>query len=274
MYDELCRIVADEPELLDGFFALTPCQKADVARVAAPLARHRARGRLHDRRGPGDRRAQLRHADRRGRGRGAGPPRRAERPGARDPNVDLGSRFCAMVSTLAERLPQAAPRAVGIVYPTEFTEDLPLVRLYRRWLEAARLLRSCSARPTTSTHDDAGLVALRAAASRVMLRHYKTDWWGERASAWDDEDIPDADASDDRWRRCSTPLPRGKPRSSTRSARSCRRTSARWPSCGSTSIASRPRAQALFERYVPVHVSAGGRCTRSSCVAERERTGC
>ena len=25
----------------------------------------------------------------------------------------------------------------------------------------------------------------------VMVRHYKTDWWGERVSAWTDEEIPD-----------------------------------------------------------------------------------
>ena len=26
-----------------------------------------------------------------------------------------------------------------------------------------------------------------------MLRHYKTDWWGERVSAWDDEDLADTE---------------------------------------------------------------------------------
>ena len=37
---------------------------------------------------------------------------------------------------LAQLVDGPAPRTVGIVYPTEFTEDLSVIRLYRRWLEA------------------------------------------------------------------------------------------------------------------------------------------
>ena len=61
---------------------------------------------------------------------------REGRPDLADPNEALPGRFGAMVDVLAEQLVDGkAPRTVGIVYPTEFTEDLSVIRLYRRWLE-------------------------------------------------------------------------------------------------------------------------------------------
>jgi hypothetical protein len=112
--------------------------------------------------------------------------------GTFDPSRDLRRRFLAMLDFVAtrERLPSAGPaRTVGLVYPTEMTDDLPLVRLYRGWLEArgwAVVLGS----PYNLTFED-GHTCLFGTPIDVLLRHYKTDWWGERESAWLDDPIED-----------------------------------------------------------------------------------
>ena len=43
-----------------------------------------------------------------------------------NPNAQLGERFCAMIEAVAP-----GTRSVGLIYPTEMPEDLPLVLLYR-----------------------------------------------------------------------------------------------------------------------------------------------
>jgi glutathionylspermidine synthase len=89
-----------------------------------------------------------------------------------------------------ERVPEAGPvRTVGLVYPTELTDDLPLVRLYRLWLEErgyAVVLGS----PYNLTFRD-GHTRLFDESIDVLMRHYKTDWWGERESVWLDDPIED-----------------------------------------------------------------------------------
>ncbi|MFT3764160.1 MAG: glutathionylspermidine synthase family protein [Minicystis sp.] len=116
-----------------------------------------------------------------------------DRPAAIDPNRELGDRFCEMVEILGKRLVDGpAARAVGLVYPTEFTEDLSVIRLYRRWLEE-REMEVILGSPYNLRVDARGPVLFDRPFS-IMLRHYKTDWWGERSSVWDDEDIADAAA--------------------------------------------------------------------------------
>jgi glutathionylspermidine synthase len=78
------------------------------------------------------------------------------------------------------------------VYPTEFTEDLALVRLYRAWMEE-RDWEVILGSPYNLGWDERGPL-LFGRPFCVLLRHYKTDWWGERSSVWDDEKIADADA--------------------------------------------------------------------------------
>lgn len=80
-------------------------------------------------------------------------------------------------------------KTVGLVYPTELTEDLPLVRLYSQWMEErgyAVVLGS----PYNLTFDGRR-TRLFDVPIDVLLRHYKTDWWGERASAWKNDPIGD-----------------------------------------------------------------------------------
>ena len=68
VYNELCLLVADEPELLDSFFGLSPYQKA-MWMASQPLWHVLARADVFvTDEGLADRRAELRHADRRSRG--------------------------------------------------------------------------------------------------------------------------------------------------------------------------------------------------------------
>jgi glutathionylspermidine synthase len=190
VYDELCRIVADEPALLDSFFSLTPCQKA-MWYASQPLWHGIARADLFMT-AEGPVLAELNCDTPTGEAEAVVQSRLAalEHPSARDPNQELGTRFRALVSALASRLPHGeAARTAGLVYPTEFTEDLPLVRLYRDWLQRAGY-QVVLGSPYNLSHDEEGLSLFGRRVS-LLVRHYKTDWWGERSSVWSDENIPD-----------------------------------------------------------------------------------
>jgi glutathionylspermidine synthase len=112
--------------------------------------------------------------------------------GTVDPSGALEGRFMAMLEYVArrERTPDAGPaRTVGLVYPTELTDDLPLVRLYRRWLEGGGygvILGS-----PYNLAFEGGRTRLFDAPIDVLVRHYKTDWWGERQGAWLEDTIED-----------------------------------------------------------------------------------
>ena len=193
VYDEMCGMVAERPELLDAFFGLSPWQKA-MWLSSAPLWHGIARADLFMTEA-GIAAAEL-NSDT--------PTGEAEAvilsalaceaaPGATDPNRELCDRFGEMVDVLASRLADGpANGAVGLVYPTEFTEDLSVIRLYRRWLEE-RDREVILGSPYNLGWDERGPLLFGRPFS-VLLRHYKTDWWGERGSAWDDEAIADADA--------------------------------------------------------------------------------
>ncbi len=110
-----------------------------------------------------------------------------------DPNRTLRERFLAMLAYVArrERSAEAGPaRVVGVVYPTELTDDLPLVRLYRRWLEDAGFAVVLGS-PYNLTFDGRR-ARLFDEPVDVLVRHYKTDWWGERESVWRDCTVADA----------------------------------------------------------------------------------
>jgi glutathionylspermidine synthase len=193
VYEETCRIVEASPELLDSFFGLTPWQKA-MWLASQPLWHGIARADLFVT-AEGLVTAELNCDTPTGEAEATvlGALASTSHPSLRDPNARLGDRFCAMVFALSAHLvddPGPKP-VIGLVYPTELTEDLSLVRLYKRWFEA----RGCEVvlgSPYNLGSDDDGTLRLFDASPTVLLRHYKTDWWGERASAWDDEVIPDA----------------------------------------------------------------------------------
>jgi glutathionylspermidine synthase len=190
VYNELCLIVKDHPELLDDFFGLTPIQKA-MWLASTPLWHGLARAdvfmtddglafaELNCDTPTGEAEAVILNA-----------LTTQDHDGAVDPNIDLEARFVGMVEALAAReLEGDRPRTVGIVYPTEITDDLGIVRLYRRWFET-RGYGVVLGSPYNLSRDERGLCLFDTPFS-IMLRHYKTDWWGERIAVWDDSEIPD-----------------------------------------------------------------------------------
>jgi hypothetical protein len=100
-----------------------------------------------------------------------------------DPNLGLADAIFEMVAAVAP----AGPLAIGIVYPTEITEDLSVIELYARWFEA-RGARVVLGSPFNVQPDGRGGVAMFGAPCSVIWRHYKTDWWGERRTVWRSED--------------------------------------------------------------------------------------
>ncbi|MCC6646876.1 MAG: glutathionylspermidine synthase family protein [Polyangiaceae bacterium] len=202
LYDELCRVVIDEPELATTFFCLTPTQRLmwemslpmwhGVARVDAFFtAEGVAITEINCDTPTGEAEAVV-----------LGARAAAGAAGLVDPSAALERRFVAMVETIARRTldgaTAAARETVGVVYPTEFTEDLSLVRLYKRWMERAGY-RVVFGSPYNLAHEG-DATRLFDEPIGVMLRHYKTDWWGERASAWDDDDLPDKEPLHDALR--------------------------------------------------------------------------
>jgi hypothetical protein len=103
-----------------------------------------------------------------------------------DPNASLPDRVCDLVDLVAARVRvdgARQPPTVGIIYPTEITEDLPMIEIYARWF-AARGVRVALGSPFNLEPDGHGGVALFGVPCPVIWRHYKTDWWGERRPAW------------------------------------------------------------------------------------------
>ena len=188
VYQELVGLVWQEPHWLDDFFSLTPYQK---------LMWFAAQGRWH-----GIARADLFVcADERIRCcevNSDTPSGEAEavllnsllRPyhgPVQDPNRSLPEAFWRMlVASHGGR----TPRAIGIVYPTEMTEDLSMIAIYREWLEA-RGCRVVLGSPF-NLHGSGDGIGMFGEAVDLLIRHYKTDWWGERQVVWSDaEPYPD-----------------------------------------------------------------------------------
>lgn len=193
VYNEMCLIVADEPRLLDDFFMMTPFQKA-MWMASQPHWHGIARADVFVT-GEGLAFTEINCDTPTGEAEavvlGALASEAPVRPGLVDPNRELEARFVAMVDALAARdLEPDAPKAIGLVYPTEFTEDLSLVRLYKKWFES-RGRDVVLGSPYNLAHDERGTLLFDTPVG-VVLRHYKTDWWGERQSVWtDDEAVAD-----------------------------------------------------------------------------------
>ncbi len=191
VYDELSRLVDDDEDAADAFFALRPAHRLmwDASRpgwhgFARADVFETANGyvisELNCDTPTGEPEAvvlsALAHAD---------------QPDLVNPNATLELRFGDMLELMIDRLVDGdAPRTVGIVYPTEFTEDLSVVRLYRRWLTARGFEVVLGSPYNLGTADD-GRTTLFDVPLGAMLRHYKTDAWGEREGSFVDDDPPD-----------------------------------------------------------------------------------
>ena len=189
VYNELCLIVSDEPELLDSFFKLSPYQKA-MWMASQPLWHVLARADVFVT-ADGYQIAELNCDTPTGEAEAVVLGPLAARAGTIDPNRELTDRFATMTEVYAKAMLKGreAPRRAAIIYPTELPEDLALVRLYKRTFEA-RGWEIVLGSPYNLGYDERGLLLFDEPVS-LVLRHYKTDWWGERQSAWTDEELPD-----------------------------------------------------------------------------------
>ncbi|MBM4359183.1 MAG: glutathionylspermidine synthase family protein [Deltaproteobacteria bacterium] len=193
LYEEAVSLCHDSPELLDEFFQLSPAQKA-MFLAGGPAWHGIARAdvfRVTD----GWAVAELNCDTPTGEPEAVVLGELAQRanPDLVDPNVDLERHFTAMVEQVTRTLTGAPPATVGLVYPTEFSEDLSLVRLYKRWFDRAGWKTVLGSPYNLARDPQSGRATLFGQPVDVVVRHYKTDWWGERGSAWLDDEILDAE---------------------------------------------------------------------------------
>jgi hypothetical protein len=188
-FDEAVQLAAAHPACLDDFFGLTQTQKVMFA-VSAPLWHGLARAdvfRCDD--------GQLRICELNcdtpsGLGETCALAETRgdeERRRGRDPNAGLASSFVGLVRRAAADLGlRGRPPRVGVVYPTELTEDFGQIALWRR-LFAAEGWPAALGSPYNLEWTDGGHLTLLGEPCDVIIRHYKTDWWGERRPVWRDE---------------------------------------------------------------------------------------
>ncbi len=192
LFDEACQLVDEDDSLLTDFFGLSPAQQL-MWNASRPLWHGIARAdvfatpegyvisELNCDTPTGEAEAVV-----------LSDLARRDQLALVDPNAGLASKFLDMVEILIDRLVEGdAPRSIGIVYPTEFTEDLSVIRLYRKWL-LEREFDVVLGSPYNLGAEEDGRATLFGRPLAAILRHYKTDGWGERVSAWDDETLPDA----------------------------------------------------------------------------------
>jgi glutathionylspermidine synthase len=188
VHGELAAIVAGEPQLADTFFGLTRWQRG-MWECAAPDWHGIARADVFwtD---AGPKVCELNSDTPSGQAETVLLARAAHRrhPALRDPAAALPARFVAMVEAWARTCGHAGPLTVGLLYPTEMAEDLSMVAAYRAWL-AARGHTTVLGSPFNVGLAADGRVALLGTPCDVVVRHYKTDWLGERLPVADDDDL-------------------------------------------------------------------------------------
>jgi glutathionylspermidine synthase len=192
-YDEACRACAADPSLVSAFLGLAPVQQA-LWCASAPHWHGIARADVFAT-SEGPIVCELNCDTPSGEPEAVLLNRAAARPGLADPNAALGERFCAMISAFASRVRHrsAGPLSIGLVYPTEMPEDLSMVLLYSRWLEE-RGFRVTLGSPFNLRRFAGRRAGLFDTPCDIFIRHYKTDWWTERAPVWSDEaEAPDAE---------------------------------------------------------------------------------
>ncbi len=196
LYHEVAQIVLQHPELLDDFFQLTPYQKAmwlqsegrwhGIARVDLFLC---ADGKI---------RSCEMNSDT--------PSGEAEatllnellhpyHPHTINPNANFAEEFWQMLerSDKATRGEETKLKTVAIIYPTDLPEDLSMIAIYRKWVEE----HGCEVvigSPYNLGHDEQGNLTVIGKKVDLVIRHYKTDWWGERELIWtNQQEFLDAD---------------------------------------------------------------------------------
>jgi glutathionylspermidine synthase len=185
LHQELVEILLDDPSLVADFYRLTPWQQL-MWETAGGLWHGMARADLFVCEDGSIRCCEL-NSD-----TPSGQPEavilnemlRGAHGVALDPNASLRERFVAMLRESHAKRTPGPLRVVGVVYPTELSEDLAMITLFTRWLEAAGVRVVCGS-PFNLRRTRRGLEVLGTPVD-LILRHYKTDWWGERAPVWAD----------------------------------------------------------------------------------------
>ncbi len=193
VYDEAIHLVLEDDTLLDEFFGLTPAQKA-MFEASKPLWHGIARADVFFT-NDGLAIAELNCDTPTGEPEAVelGCIAHAKRPELIDPNAHLEDAFVAMVESMVENLVgPSAKKTIGIVYPTEFTDDLAVIRLYKRWFEKRGYSIALGSPYNLVATDEDATVRVFEQPVSLLFRHYKTDWWSDRASVWTDEDIADS----------------------------------------------------------------------------------
>lgn len=101
------------------------------------------------------------------------------------PGGDYEARFMALLRSLTPSMSHGASNrpVLALIYPTDISEDLDLVAAYRRQGESAGFDVVLGG-PSNLQRLTDGSIGLFGQKIDVMLRHYKTDWWGERRRSW------------------------------------------------------------------------------------------
>lgn len=182
-YDELLGLMYDNPELVDDNYYLTEWQRAMwLASGGAWHGIARADGFLLE---DGSIRICELNAD-----TPSGEPeavilnqiRECYHPDLDNPNARFRDLFLSMVerswrATFGED--RAGTPQIGLLYPTDIPEDLSMIELYRRWFQEKGWDVQLGS-PYNLQRDGAGRLTMFGQPIDLLLRHYKTDWWGER----------------------------------------------------------------------------------------------
>jgi hypothetical protein len=187
-YHELAQLVWQQPAYLDTFFHLTPYQKL-MWLTSGGSWHFIARLDVFQEKGGGIKICEM-NSDT--------PSGEAEAvllnqllhpfaPGTFDPNAQLEPAFMTalQVAYQAEaKYPKTTP-TVGIIYPTDLPEDLSMILLYKSWFEKQGFKVVLGS--PFNLHKTAEALCLFSQPVDIVIRHYKTDWWGERQPIWHDE---------------------------------------------------------------------------------------
>lgn len=112
-----------------------------------------------------------------------------------NPNEQFENAFCEAILQCYQKCVREVKQVptIGIIYPTDLPEDLSMIELYRRWFER-RGMRVVLGSPRNLSRNINAKISLFETEVDIFYRHYKTDWWSERESAWiDGEAFEDAD---------------------------------------------------------------------------------
>ncbi len=188
VHGELARIVAAAPGLVDTFFGLTRWQRG-MWQCSAPDWHGIARADVFWT-AAGPKVFELNSDTPSGQAETVALARAAHErhQHLHDPSASLPARYAAMVRAWARGSGRDGASTVGVLYPTEITEDLSLVGAVRDWL-AASGHRVVLGSPFNVGLAGDGRATLLDTPCDVIVRHYKTDWFGERLPVADDDEL-------------------------------------------------------------------------------------